>query len=162
MTHAYFPVPIPPPLSPLSIRADQPGLVPCGLDLSSWVSPRCPHVEPRGQGPCYCPAGCLAMTTHTHTHTLCSTSREKQGNVPLLSGLSTPSNIAFASASGGSPSECAPRVGKVASGPNARSPLRCGGCCCLFCSANTQEFAGGKGGLPSDSFLPWGNKEACK
>lgn len=124
--------------------------------------PEVPACRPQGQGPHYCLAGCLAMTTHTHTHTFFSSSREKQGNVHLLSGLSTLSNIACAGLSRGSPSECAPRAEKVASGPNARSPPRCGGCCCSFRSANTQEFAGGKGGLPSDSSLSWGNKEACK
>ena len=60
------------------------GLVPCrarcdGLDLSSWISRRCPQVRPRGRGPPYCSSGCLAMTTHTHTHTHTHVSQPSSG-----------------------------------------------------------------------------------
>ena len=158
----------PNPPTSLSSLSEQTNLVWCP---EGWTSahgfPQGAHMQAPGPRATLLPCrllgnDCTYTHTHTHTHTFFSLSREKQGNVHLLRGLSTPSNIACAGLSRGSPSECAPRAENVASGPNARSPPRCGGCCCSFCSANTQEFAGGKGGLPSDSSLSWGNKEACK
>ena len=124
--------PNPPTSLSFSLNQSRPtwsGALRAGPQLMGF--PKVPTCRPRGQGPRYCPAGCLAMTPPPpHTHTFFSPSREKQGNVHLLSGLSTPSNIACAGLSWGIPSECAPRAEKVASGPNARSPPRCGGCCC--------------------------------